>query len=134
MGQTKKDTIKKCKTVTVAPLKLEEYSLLESVYIKAYGNDAKGVAATAIVKAILHNCQKQYDDMKKTQKENYLKSLVELTSVSGGRNVSFENPEVEQLATQIVDKLNASKRDMAAFSAMLRKKAMKTLVTYDKSK
>ena len=68
------------------------------------------------------------------QKENYLKSLVELTSASGGRIISFENPEVEQLATQIVDKLNASKRDMAAFSSMLRKKAQKTLVTYDKSK
>lgn len=133
MGHTK-NIIKRSKTVTVAPLKLEEYSLLEAVYNKAYGNDAKGVAATAIVKAILHNCQKQYEDMRKTQKENYLKSLVELTSASGGRNISFENPEVEQLAAQIVDKLNVSKRDMAAFAAMLRKKAKKTLVTYDKSK
>jgi len=133
LGHTK-NIIKRSKTVTVAPLKLEEYSLLEVLYNKAYGNDVKGVAATAIVKAILHNCQKQYDDMRKSQKENYLKSLVELTSVSGGRNISFENPEVEQLATQIVEKLKISKRDMAAFSAMLRKKAKKTLVTYDKSK
>lgn len=133
MGHTK-DIIKKSKTVTVAPLKLEEYSLLETVYNKAFGYDAKGVAATAIIKAILQNCQKQYEDMNKTQKQNYLKILVELTSVSGGRMICFENPEVEKLATQIVDKLTVSKRDMAAFSHMLRKKAKKTLVTYDKSK
>jgi len=133
LGHTK-NIIKRSKTVSVAPLKLEEYSLLEVLYNKAYGNDTKGVAATAIVKAILHNCQKQYDDMKKTQKENYLKSLVDLTSVSSGRVISFENPEVEQSATQLIEKLSVSKRDMAAFSSMLRKKVKKTLVTYDRSK
>lgn len=133
MGHTK-NIIERSKTVTVAPLKLEEYPFMKALYDKAHGNNAQGVAATACVKAILHNCQKQYEDMRKTQKENYLKSLVELTSASGGRNISFENSEVEQLATRMIDKLNGSKRDMAAFASMLRKKAKKTLVTYDKSK
>ena len=134
MGQTKKDIIKKSKTVTVAPLKLEEYSLLETVYNKAYGNNAQGVAATGIVKAILHYCQKQFDDMKNVQKKNHTNELVELTRQSGGRHISFETPEDESQALQLIEKLKISKRNMAAFSCALRKNAKKTLVTYDKSK
>jgi hypothetical protein len=134
LGQSKNDIIKKPKTVTVAPLKLEEYSLLETVYNKAYGNNSQGVAATGIVKAILHYCQQEFDNMKNVQKKNHTSKLVELTRQSGGRHISFETTEVETQALQLIEKLKISKRNMAAFSCALRKTAKKTLVTYDKSK
>lgn len=134
MGQSKKDIIKKPTTVTVAPLKLEEYSLLEKLHKEAHGDNAEGVAATGIVKAILHNCQVQYDGMKNEQKKNYVAKLVEFTRQSGGRHISFETPEVETQALQFIEKLKNSERNMAAFGCALRKNAKKTLVTYDKSK
>lgn len=134
MGQSKKDIIKKSTTVTVAPLKLEEYSLFKAVHIQAFGNNAKGVAATGIVKAMLHYCQEQFDGMKNVQKKNHLTKLVELTRQSGGRHISFENSEDEKQALQLIEKLKISKRNMAAFGCALRKNAKKTLVTYEKSK
>jgi len=134
LGQSKKDTIKKPTTVTVAPLKLEEYSLLEALHKQAYGNNAQGVAATGIIKAILHYNQEQFDGMKNVQKKNHMTKLVELTRQSGGRHISFETSEVESQALQLIEKLKISKRNMAAFSCALRKNAKKTLVTYDKSK
>jgi hypothetical protein len=134
LGQSKKDIIKKSTTVTVAPLKLEEYSLFKAVHIQAFGNNAKGVAATGIVKAMLHYCQEQFDGMKNVQKKNHLTKLVELTRQSGGRHISFENSEDEKQALQLIEKLKISKRNMAAFGCALRKNAKKTLVTYEKSK
>lgn len=135
MGQSKKDIIKKSVTVTVAPLKLEEYSLLEALHKQAYGNNAQGVAATGIVKALLHYCQEQFDGMKNVQKKNHMTKLVELTRQSGGRHISFENSEDEKQALQLIEKLKISKRNMAAFGCALRRNgAKKTLVTYDKSK
>jgi len=134
LGQSKKDIIKKSTTVTVAPLKLEEYSLFKAVHIQAFGNNAKGVAATGIVKAMLHYCQEQFDGMKNVQKKNHLTKLVELTRQSGGRHISFENSEDEKQALQLIEKLKISKRNMAAFGCALRNRAGKTLLTYNKVK
>lgn len=135
MGQTKKVSIEKPRIVTVAPLNLDDYSILSDTHSATFGKNAKGIAATGVVRAILHNCQEQYERMKPKQKALYVEKLKVLTAKTKTRCLNFIDNSLEKSTKEMLDKyVKASESDKSAVAGLFRLMAKKTLITYDKSK